>query len=506
MANTKLQLPQTLQRFTEDARWMDGARLACLGGLGIGGIVLYRAIIGLGGDPGLQAARLAWLLVGVTLVSIAGLALVLVARPPTAQGWRVAEWALLIGGGLLWRGVVFGSPPTFSPDSYRYLWDAHLLLHGLSPYLHGPDYPAYVSLRDKVIWPILGFRDVPTIYPPGAQLVFVLAGIVAPLKLGALKWAIEIADVASAILLIALLRRQGSDPRRFILYWWSPLPIIEFALNAHVDAVAIAWALAALLAAGGAWRGARVVAGIFLAMAALTKIYPLLFTIGIARREDRGFFAALGGTLVLAYLPIIPLGLGGGGFLGTYFQQRWVDQGILQRFLGQIVTGAGGSAGLLTLLQLGCIGALCLVVAWWRWRIGLTPAACILALSAIWMLFAPHLFPWYLPAILPFIALAWDGEATAQVAHALVARNVRQWPSAPVLALWLFALLMPFTYVIFAQGQNAQLFQLFFYLPFLVALSPLLQAERRATLRHQWRVAVAPFALIPTAFAKRGDR
>ncbi|MBA3826748.1 MAG: DUF2029 domain-containing protein, partial [Ktedonobacterales bacterium] len=438
----------------------------------------------------------------VTLVSVAGLGLVLVARPAPMQTWRIAEWVLLFGIGGLWRAVLFGAPPTFSPDAYRYLWDAHLLLHGLSPYLHGPDYPGFAGLRDAVIWPILGFRNVPTIYPPGALLVFVVAGSVAPLKIGALKFAIALADWASAILLIALLRRQGSDPRRFILYWWSPLPIIEFALNAHIDAVAIAWALAALLVAGIATRGARVAAGIFLAMAALTKIYPLLFVIAIARREDRGFFAALGGTLVLAYLPFIPLGLGGGGFLGTYFRQRWVDQGILQRFLGQIVTGAGGSASLLTLLQLGCIGALCLGVAWWRWRVGLSPAASILALSAIWMLFAPHLFPWYLPAILPFVALAWDG----QVPQMAAATPLQRTPTAPVLALWLFALLMPFTYVIFAPGGTAELFQVFFYLPFVLALSPLRHAAQRATLRQQWRVATAPGATIPAAFAKRGVR
>jgi len=295
MASGNLTLQRALGRFAEDARWLEGTRLVGLGGLGLGGVVLYRAILGLGGNPGAQPARLAWLLVGVTLVSVAGLALVLVAQPPTARGWRIAEWALLFAGGLLWRGVLFGTPPTFSPDAYRYLWDAHLLVHGISPYLHGPDYPAFAGLRDTVVWPILGFRNAPTIYPPGAQLIFVLAGIVAPLKIGALKFAIEIADAASALLLIALLRRQGSDPRRFILYWWSPLPIIEFALNAHIDAVAIAWTLAALLAAGSAWRGARVAAGIFLALAALTKIYPLLFAICIARREDRGFFAALGG-------------------------------------------------------------------------------------------------------------------------------------------------------------------------------------------------------------------
>ncbi len=485
-------------------RWgagVQGARLACLGGLGIGGVICYRGILALGGAPGAQPARLAWLLFGVTLMSVVGLARVLVVPPATARGWRVAEWVLLIGVGVVWRDVLFGSTPTFSPDVYRYLWDAHLLLHGVSPYLHGPDYPGFVGLRDTVVWPALGFRDAPTIYPPGAQLIFVLVGLVAPLKLGALKLAIELADLASAILLIALLRRQGSDPRRFILYWWSPLPIIEFALNAHVDAVAIAWALAALLVAGMTWRGARVAAGIFVALAALTKIYPLLFTIGIARREDRGFFAALGGTLVLAYVPLIPFGLGGGGFLGTYFQQRLVDQGILQRFMGQLVTGAGGSSALLTVLQLGCIGAQCLAVAWWRWRVGLSTAGCILALSAIWMLFAPHLFPWYLPAILPALALAWDGTATTHGA-----RDVRAWPSAPVLALWLFALLMPFTYVIFAPGGATEAFQLFFYVPFLVALSPLLQAERRAALRDQWRVAVAPFAALPTAFAKRGDR
>ena len=482
------------------AQLWQSARLVFLVALGIGGAALYHGIVGLGGNPAGQPARLGWLLAGVTAVGIAGLALLLFNPPPVAHAWRSAEWTVLLGVGILWRAVLFGAPPNFSPDVYRYLWDAHLLLHGVSPYTHAPDSAALVGLRDAVVWPRLGFRDAPTIYPPGAELIFVLAGIIAPLELATLKVFIELGDLAAALLLIALLRRQGSDPRRFILYWWSPLPILEFAMNGHVDALAIAWALAAILVAGQAWRGARVLAGIFLALSALTKIYPLLFVIGIARPKDRGFFAALGGTLAVAYLPIIPLGLGGGGFLGTYFRQRFVDQGILQRFLGQIVISLGGSPALLTVLQFGCIGALCLAVAWWRWRVGLSAAASILAISAIWMLFAPHLFPWYIPAILPSIALAWDGEAAMQTAA-----TWRRLPSAPVLGLWLFALLMPFTYIIFAPGMNTDLFQLFFYIPALVALAPLARAEERAALRQRWQTATALPLLSATALLKRGD-
>ncbi|HKD74197.1 MAG TPA: hypothetical protein VKB76_01830, partial [Ktedonobacterales bacterium] len=99
------------------------------------------------------------------------------------------------------------------------------------------------------------------------------------------------------------------------------------------------------------------------------------------------------------------------------------------------------------LVQLLCIAALAGVVVWWRWRFDLRAEAGMLALSVAWILFSPHLFPWYMAALLPLLALyLGNGKAAT--------------------ALWIFVLCMPFTYSIFTQtGTLDNVFLLFFIVP-----------------------------------------
>ena len=107
----------------------------------------------------------------------------------------------------------------------------------------------------------------------------------------------------------------------------------------------------------------------------------------------------------LGYAPFVALGLGGGGFLGTYFSQRFIDQGLLLELLTLLVTLLTWSPPVLILSELVALALLAGMVALARWRLGLTAEAGVLALSAAWVLLAPHLFPWYVAALLPFIAL-----------------------------------------------------------------------------------------------------
>ena len=65
--------------------------------------------------------------------------------------------------------------------------------------------------------------------------------------------------------------------------------------------------------------------------------------------------------------------------------------------------------------------------------------------------------------------------------------------ATPALATWLFTLLMPFTYVIFASGSyHPELFPDFFYVVFAVAALPLLTRRGRAALRGFLRLPVRP--------------
>lgn len=475
-----------------------GVRMLLLVALAVLALPLYDRLLHIGSAYDSRPGEMLWLLLGTTAIyGIACWCILTASGPSSATAW--VEVALLAALGLAFRAVFYAAPPGFSHDAYRYVWDAHLVAHGVSPYTHIVVDPALTSLRDTAIWPRINWRDSPTIYPPGAELFYLLVYRIAPLSLPAMKAALALCDGLVGVMTIILLHRRRLDLRRFLIYWWCPIPILEFAFNAHVDALALVWTLAAVLLADRQRRGARVVAGACLSFAVLTKLYPLLFVVVLVHltypkqrhfltwarsmlRADRGFVLALVGTMALAYLPFVRLGLGGGGFLGTYFRQRFVDQGLLLKWLSFAVIGLGGNAAVLLIFQAALIAGATLTIGalWWRARGAWRVEAGILALSAIWIVLSPHLLPWYSAALLPWLALLLPGgqphsvARTGQPALASVWRAKLNPAGAMWLGLWLFVGVLPFTYVIFARGGNAELFQVFFYAPCLVGLAPLL--------------------------------
>nr|MBF6590646.1 DUF2029 domain-containing protein [Ktedonobacterales bacterium] len=297
--------------------------------LAVVGLLSYRRILAVAGVFLSNPTLLLWPLVGATAVAIAASGIVFGTRGGSGQRAYWLELGLILAAGVAFRAIFLTAPLALSHDAYRYAWDAQLVAHGVSPYTHAVTDPALARLRDRSIWPNVNWRDVPTIYPPGAQILYLLMYRLAPLNIWGVKAVIEACDVGIAALMLVLLRRHGLDLRRVIVYWWSPIPVLEFASSAHVDAAAIFWTLGAVVVAGQHWKGARWVAGALLAMAALTKIYPLLFALVLLRRRDYGFMLGLGVMGGLISLPFMALGLGSGGFLGTYFTQRFIDQGLL---------------------------------------------------------------------------------------------------------------------------------------------------------------------------------
>jgi hypothetical protein len=402
----------------------------------------------------------------VTLVAAGGALLVLRASEAADRRARWIELGLILAIGLAFRLIFISAPPAFSYDAYRYAWDAHLISHGVSPYSHTVEDPALISLRDGAIWPKLNWRDAPTIYPPGAQVFFLLIHAVAPLNIEAVKLAMALCDLCIGIVTLLLLRQQRMDLRRVVVYWWSPIPVLEFVYNAHLDAMAVLLVALALFVAGERFRGARALVGILLGLAALTKLYPLLFVFALARRRDWALFAGLGATLIGIITPFAALGLGSGGFLSTYFSQRYVDMGILLRLYDRLILSRPLQVALLV-ASLLAFGAL---TVWLRASQGLSPIGAILLLSIAWIALAPHLFPWYIAAPLPFVALRLRLPTRPDAA------------STSAFGLWLFALAMPFTYVIFATGHDPKLFVWFFLIPAAAALTPLL-----ARAISQWR-------------------
>src|SRR5689334_17409229 len=180
--------------------------------------------------------------------------------------WQWMELGVILGGALVLRAMLLPIPPDLSHDSWRYLWDARVTLHGYSPYVYGPGDPLFLHLRD-FIYDNSRFRSVPTLYPPGAQAIYLISYLLAPSNLFFLKGMFIVFDLVTCVALAFFLQYRGLDPARTIIYAWSPLPIVEFAIQGHVDAVTLTFTLLALLCSLSNRQSMRILTGFLIAMA-----------------------------------------------------------------------------------------------------------------------------------------------------------------------------------------------------------------------------------------------
>jgi hypothetical protein len=330
-------------------------------------------------------------------------------RPLDGRG-RWIELGLIFAGGLIFRAMLLPLPLGLSRDAWRYLWDGRIILHGFNPYLYTPLDKVLVPVRDTVVFPNTPYRDIPSEYPPGAQLFFVLGYLLMPANLLATKALFVLCDLITSLGVGVLLLRKGLDPRRLMIYAWCPLPIIEFAIQGHVDAVAIMFTVLTVVCASGTWRGARLVAGICLGLATLAKIYPLILLLALIRRRDWPLVLACALTIVLGYLPFMLFSNGHPlaaplSFVG----QSGLHPGVIPTLffmLERHVHTVWISGNLfIDLVAASILIPVLVIVAIQRWRKRLSEELAVLLLVGSFMVASAHIFPWYAAAFVPWLAL-----------------------------------------------------------------------------------------------------
>ncbi len=293
---------------------------------------------------------------------------------------------LILVVGLVPRLVLLPTEPTLSEDLYRYLWDGRLGAAGVNPFPAPPDDPSLARFRDGLERK-LNHADVPTIYPPAAQLLFAAA---ARIEATPRAWKATLLALEALLLLalVSLLRARGLPPERLLLYYWNPLVVVESFGSGHVDLAVAAFLLVALALHE---RKRDLGAGVAFAMAVLTKYLPLLLVPALVRARAWRTLAAAAAVGALLFVPF--LGAGGAlwGGLAAY-ARHWEFNGSLYPLLRAVAPH--GDLARLALAALLAVAAIAIGV---RAR-SLTGAA--LATWVAFLLASPTLYPWYLvPAV-----------------------------------------------------------------------------------------------------------
>ena len=159
---------------------------------------------------------------------------------------------------MLLRLTALAAPVFLSDDINRYIWDGRVQAAGINPYRYIPTDPHLAPLRDDAIFPNINRNNyAPTIYPPVAQMLFLVVN-----RFGQSALAVKLTFVAIEAIgigaLVYILHATGRPRGHILFYAWHPLPIWEIAGSGHVDAAVVAFvalalaaAVAGLAAAGG---------------------------------------------------------------------------------------------------------------------------------------------------------------------------------------------------------------------------------------------------------------
>jgi hypothetical protein len=397
----------TVPRWAQTRPWQTNAALI---GLGIALIGFTRQFVSESdhfsiGFSGVSSASLVLWLAACAI---------LLALPGNVDGYT---FPIILTIAVLCRLVVLFPAPFLSTDVYRYAWDGVVQHAHISPYRYVPADPALSFLRapNQDLYDNINRRDYAhTIYPPAAQALFYLITWIGP-SVTMMKTAMVLFEGLTLWGLIALLAELGVRRERTILYAWCPMLIWEFAGNGHLDSAAMAFIVLALLFR---YRRKPVLTGVFLALAVLIKIYPLVLLPALYQRgRDSGkqagwtMPATVAALAVVFYAAYSSVGMRVFGFLGGYVQEEGMESGT-RYFLLEWAQHLPGLHALSSAVYLAfCVG-LFLGLTIWTWRTAcrqesvpdafLAPAFTFAA--ALMLLFSPH-YPWYIAWLVPFLVL-----------------------------------------------------------------------------------------------------
>lgn len=352
-----------------------------------------------------------------------------------------------LAAALLFRFLFIGSLPILSDDFYRFIWDGRLIFNGIHPFAELPTFylqPGHtVPGINQALFDRLNSQHYFTVYPPLAQVVFLLSVYISPDSiLGSvvvMRTLILMAEIGTCFLLVKLFDAAGIKRDKVLIYALNPLIILELTGNLHFEAFLIFFVVLCLFLLS---RTKIALAGVSMSAAIGAKLIPLIFLPLFVRRLKTSqwiaFYTSVFITAVLMFYPLVM----SNGFAGLtdslklYFRSFEFNASIyyLVREYGFWTKGYNTiqtvgwklgviSAGLIMIVSLwnyelkrGANGlALARQSDEWADNLKVIPLVMMWVLS-IYLLFATTVHPWYLSTLVMLstltryrFAIVWSG-------------------------------------------------------------------------------------------------
>jgi len=304
---------------------------------------------------------------------------------------RFSKRVILIGlmFAAIWHLLFLLKPPGLDDDIHRYLWDGRVQRLGYNPYTLIPDDPALAALHTPETR-TLNHPDLPSLYPPGAQLFF-RAVVTIHESVIALKVAFVLCNFAIVLLLLDILRCTGHGEHWVLAFAWHPLLATEVAGSGHIDIVGVVLLLLSVAALGRRWRA---IAAVAFGLAVAVKFLPIIL-LPLYWKRVRVRDAALAAIVIgLLYVPFLNHGHIPFGSLNTYVQSFRFNDPVF----ATIERLASPRIAAVMAVLVGFLTAI-----WMRRKSADSSAGTFAWPMAASLLFAPVIYPWYLLWLLPFL-------------------------------------------------------------------------------------------------------
>ena len=302
----------------------------------------------------------------------------------------LAALFIILAASVIFRLFFLSLSPTLSEDVYRYQWEGRIVRAGINPYTV---YPAMPELRwaQNPGHPVETGRTTPTLYPPLSEAAFAGVRTVAGYK--RLFTALDLATIA---LILFLLAATQEPLQRVLIYAWNPAVLIAFAASGHNDSLANMMLLTAILLIIGRRRALSIA---FLALAVLSKLFPVFLLPVFLKRTRWSYAGIFGGLVLLGYFPF--LAAHGHLFRGlSDFAAGWEGNDSLFRLLRMAGNSRAQAELVAGVLLLG------LIIYVLKMRADLLRSGLIIIAGLL--LLSPNAFPWYFTWMVPFLCFYPD--------------------------------------------------------------------------------------------------
>ncbi len=377
--------------------------------LGLASLLAYLAALGL---AELRSHTIEFVVTFMAAFVLYLAAAAIVLRPAS---FVTTRWTLpiIFGFAIVFRLILLPSKPTLSDDMFRYVWDGRVQAHGISPYRYPPDAKELIDLRlnDRAVWPNINRKESVTVYPPVAQIAYMVIWRVVGDSVIGFKAIFVIAELIGALLLMRVMRSFNQPPERILVYLWSPLLIFEVAHAGHVDGLMLPLLILAFYARAKdrAW-----LLGFSLGVATLIKLFPVLLLPALLPlprpfswkrlRPAIRTSVAFAGIIGAAYLVYAVMGASPIGFLPQYFDENF-NMGLAHPLfqVAQQINVPGST--LVNVINFGGLAILSIIFV-----LRLAASSRDALMRCVWLigwftLTTQNLFAWYLLWLLPLMVL-----------------------------------------------------------------------------------------------------